>query len=271
MADQTVLLVQGLRKYYRGRAAVDGIDLAVAAGERVALVGPNGAGKTTTLMSCLGAIRPDGGTIELLGRRTARTRRAALDRVGYAAGYLPLPSHIRVLEYLAFYATLYGSRDPQEQARAGLQRYGIEHLAHSMGTELSSGQRTLVGIVKATMHDPAFIVLDEPTASLDPEVALRVRTELFAQCANHGTALLITSHNMTEVERLAQRVVFLSAGRVMADEPTAQIAARLGQTTLEDVYLHLQAEHETEPSERNTGQVTEYATEQDPAPTTSGV
>ena len=251
MADRTVLLVEGLRKSYRGRAAVDGVDLAVAAGERVALVGPNGAGKTTTLMSCLGAIRPDSGTIELLGRNTVRGRRAALDRVGYAAGYLPLPSHIRVLEYLSFYGMLYGSRDPQARARAALERYGIEHLAHSMGTELSSGQRTLVGIVKATMHDPAFIVLDEPTASLDPDVALRVRTELFAQCADHGTALLITSHNMTEVERLAQRVVFLSAGRVMADEPTAQIAARLGQNSLEDVYLHLKA--------------------QDTAPTNSGV
>jgi ABC-2 type transport system ATP-binding protein len=239
MAVQTVLRVEGLRKHYRGRVAVDGVDFTVAAGERVALVGPNGAGKTTTLMSCLGGVRPDGGVVELLGRRTARGRRAALVHVGYAAGYLPLPGHIRVLEYLVLYGRLYGSRDPRGQALAGLRRYGVEHLASAMGTEMSSGQRTLIGIVKATMHDPALLVLDEPTASLDPDVALRVRTELFAQCADRGTALLITSHNMTEVERLAERVVFLSAGRVIADEPTGQIAARLGQNSLEDVYLHL--------------------------------
>jgi ABC-2 type transport system ATP-binding protein len=241
MADQPVLRVEGLRKQYRDRVAVDGVDFTVAAGERVALVGPNGAGKTTTLMSCLGAVRPDAGVIELLGRRTVRGRRAVLDRVGYASGYLPLPTHIRVLEYLVMYGKLYGSKDPKGQALAGLRRFGIEHLAKAQGTELSSGQRTLVGIVKATMHDPALIVLDEPTASLDPDVALRVREGLFEQCAGRGTALLITSHNMTEVERLAERVVFLAAGRVVADEATEIIAARLGQSSLEDVYLHLNA------------------------------
>jgi ABC-2 type transport system ATP-binding protein len=245
MADQPVLRVTGLRKFYRGKAAVDGVDLAVAPGERVALVGPNGAGKTTTLMSCLGAVGADEGDIELLGQRTARGRRAALAQVGYASGYLPLPSHIRVLEYLTMYGQLYGSSDPKGQALAGLRRFEIEDLARAMGTELSSGQRTLVGIVKAVMHRPALIVLDEPTASLDPDVAVRVRTGLFEQCSEHDTALLVTSHNMSEVERLAQRVVFLAAGKVVADEPTEAIAARLGQASLEDVYLYLNAQKKT--------------------------
>ncbi len=182
MADQPVLRVRDLRKRYRKHTAVDGISFAVGPGERVALVGPNGAGKTTTLMSCLGAIRADGGTVELLGRTSVRGRRAVLDRVGYAAGYLPLPTHVRVLEYLTMYGKLYGCRDPRGLALAGLRHYGAEHLAKSMGTELSSGQRTIVGIVKATMHRPALIVLDEPTASLDPDVALRVRTRLLEQC-----------------------------------------------------------------------------------------
>jgi ABC-2 type transport system ATP-binding protein len=241
MTDQPVLRVRGLRKRYRNHTAVDGIDFTVAPGERVALVGPNGAGKTTTLMSCLGAVRADEGLIELLGRSTPRGRRAALNRVGYAAGYLPLPTHVRVIEYLTMYGDLYGSRDPKGEAMEGLRHYGVEHLAKSMGTELSSGQRTMVGIVKATMHTPALVVLDEPTASLDPDVALRVRTRLFEQCAHHGSALLVTSHNMNEVERLAQRVVFIADGKVVADEPTEHIAARLGQANLEDVYLHLNA------------------------------
>ena len=110
-----------------------------------------------------------------------------------------------------------------------------------MGTELSSGQKTLLGIVKATLHRPSLLVLDEPTASLDPDVALRVRTGLHELCADQGTALLVTSHNMVEVERLCERVVFLSKGRVVADGTPAETARRFGRDGLEDVFLHLAA------------------------------
>ncbi|MCO5998092.1 ABC transporter ATP-binding protein [Actinoallomurus rhizosphaericola] len=234
-----VMSARDLRKRYRRGVAVDGVSLHVAPGERVALVGPNGAGKTTTLMMCLGAVRPDAGTVEILGQRTERQRRAVLARVGFAAGYLPLPPHIRVIEYLTMFGRLYGSPDPKGQARAALDRFGIGHLARAIGTEMSSGQRTLVGIVKATMHAPALLILDEPTASLDPDIALRVRTSLLELCESEGTALLVTSHNMTEVERLADRVVFLMNGRVIVDGALESVAARLGQSNLEDVYLHL--------------------------------
>ena len=108
-----------------------------------------------------------------------------------------------------------------------------------MGTELSSGQKTLVGIVKAALHEPRLLVLDEPTASLDPDVALRVRTGLRELSRDHGTALLVTSHNMLEVERLTERVVFLSHGKVVADGPPAAIAERYGRGDLEQVFLHL--------------------------------
>ena len=245
MGEEPVLRVRGLRKRYRKHTAVDGIDFEVGPAERVALVGPNGAGKTTTLMSCLGAILPDAGTITLLGRSTTSGRRSVLGRIGYAAGYLPLPPHLRVFEYLTMYAKLYGCRDPRGVAGDGLRTYGVEHLARSMGTELSSGQRTVVGIVKAAMHRPALIVLDEPTASLDPDVALRVRTRLLEQCERDRTALLVTSHNMPEVERLTQRVVFIADGRVVADDTTENIAARLGRNSLEDIYLHLNAQAES--------------------------
>jgi ABC-2 type transport system ATP-binding protein len=239
MADQPVLRTHGLRKQYRQVTAVDGVDLTVAAGERVALVGPNGAGKTTTLMCCLGTVRPDSGTVELLGARTRRSRRAALARVGFLSSYLPLPEHLRVIEYLTLFGRLYGLPDAKVRAMAGLRRFEVEHLASRWGVELSSGQRTVVGLVKATMHAPALLVLDEPTASLDPDVALRVRAALLDQCHKDGAGLLVTSHNMTEVERLADRVVFLSEGRVLVDGPLETIAARFGQTNLEDVYLHL--------------------------------
>ncbi|MFN2488656.1 MAG: AAA family ATPase, partial [Actinomycetota bacterium] len=123
--------------------------------------------------------------------------------------------------------------------RIGLERFRIDHLAESMSNQLSSGQRTLVGIVKATLHRPRLLVLDEPTASLDPDVALRVRTGLHELCREEGTTLLITSHNMLEIERLCERVVFLASGRVVADDSPAGVAARFGHGDLEGVFLHL--------------------------------
>jgi ABC-2 type transport system ATP-binding protein len=244
--ESSALRATGLVKDYRRGRAVDGVDLAVAQGERVALLGPNGAGKTTTLLMCLGAVRPDAGTVQLLGHRLPRERSRAMTRVGFAAGYLPLPSSMRVIECLRMYGRLYGLRRPDREARAGLERLGIGHLARAMGTELSSGQKTLVGIVKATLHRPSLLVLDEPTASLDPDVALRVRTGLQELCAEQGTALLITSHNMVEVERLCERVVFLSKGRVVADGTPSETARRFGRDGLEDVFLHLAALRDSE-------------------------
>jgi ABC-2 type transport system ATP-binding protein len=221
---------------------VDHVDLSVRPGEWVALLGPNGAGKTTTLLMCLGVVQPDAGVVEIAGHVLPKGRAAAMAHVGFSAGYLPLPSRLRVGEYLHMYGRLYGLEHPEAAATTGLERFGIAHLARAMGTELSSGQKTLVGIVKATMHAPALLVLDEPSASLDPDVALRVRTGLGRLCAEEGTALLVTSHNMVEVERIAQRVVFLAGGRVVADASPAEVAALFGREDLEGVFLELAAE-----------------------------
>jgi ABC-2 type transport system ATP-binding protein len=237
-----VLTARGLVKQYKRVRAVDGIDLQVGAGERVALLGPNGAGKTTTLLMLLGVITPDAGEIEIVGRHLPRERSRAMEQVGFAAGYLPLPERLRVDEFLTLFGRLYGVDDPAAQVALGLTRFGITHLARAMGNELSSGQRTLVGIIKATLHQPRLLVLDEPTASLDPDVAQRVRTGLERLCADEGTALLVTSHNMLEIERLCERVVFVSRGHVVADGPPAAVAARFGRDDLEGVFLHLAAE-----------------------------
>ena len=237
-----VLAAEGLVKNYRRGRAVDGIDLTVGAGERVAVLGPNGAGKTTTLLMCLGVVRPDEGTVTVAGHRLPKHRSKAMEQVGFAAGYLPLPERLRVREYLGMYADLYGVDDPKRAIREGLERFGIGHLEAALGTELSSGQKTLIGIVKATLHHPALLVLDEPTASLDPDVSARVRTGLRGLCDDHGTALLITSHDMREVERLAERVVFLLAGRIVADGTPDDIALRYDRADLEGVFLHLAEE-----------------------------
>jgi len=242
------LRATGLVKDYRRGRAVDRVDLTVGLGERVGLLGPNGAGKTTTLLMCLGAVRPDDGRVEIMGHPLPRERSRAMAQVGFSAGYLPLPSQVRVLEYLRMFGRLYGLKKPEAAAREGLELFGITHLAKALGTEMSSGQKTLVGIVKATMHQPRLLVLDEPTASLDPDVALRVRTGLERLCDDRGTSLLVTSHNMVEVERLCQRVVFLSQGRVVANGSTAEITAEFERDDLEEVFLHLAARRDESPS-----------------------
>jgi ABC-2 type transport system ATP-binding protein len=238
---EPILEARGLTKDYRRSRAVDGVDLVVAPGERVALLGPNGAGKTTTLLMLLGVVTPDSGRVWIAGRELARSRSRAAEDVGFAAGYLPLTERLRVHEYLRLFGQLYGLRDPRPAIEAGLARFGIPHLIDAFGTELSSGQRTLVGIVRATLHRPTLLVLDEPTASLDPDVAMRVRTGLRSISDEQGTALLVTSHNMAEVERLCERVVFLSQGRIVADGTPAEVSAAHGRDDLEGVFLHLAA------------------------------
>ncbi|MEU0126642.1 MULTISPECIES: ABC transporter ATP-binding protein [unclassified Streptomyces] len=241
-----VLAVRDLVKEYRRGRAVDHVDLTLHEGERLGLLGPNGAGKTTTLLMCLGAVEPDGGSVEILGHRLPRHRAEAMQGLGFVAGYLPLPDRVRVSEYLRLYADLYGLRHPRAAVDAALARFGIEHLAGAIGTELSSGQRTLVGIAKAALHRPRLMVLDEPTASLDPDIALRVRTALLDLSTEHGTALLVTSHDMVEVERLCERVVFLHSGRVAADGTPVEVAERFGRQNLEGVFLHLAEERDRE-------------------------
>ena len=236
-----VLRATGLRKRFKGVQAVDGVDLTLAPGERTALLGPNGAGKTTTLLMLLGVISPDEGSIEILGHRLPKGRSQAMQGVGFAAGYLPLPDRMRVREVLATFGRLYGLRHPGAAIEAGLARFGVAHLGDQMGNELSSGQRTLIGIVKAILHQPRLLVLDEPTASLDPDVALRVRTGLERTCDEDGTTLLVTSHDMREIERLCRRVVFLYSGRVLADGSPAEVAEGYGDGSLEDYFLHVAA------------------------------
>jgi ABC-2 type transport system ATP-binding protein len=245
-----VLEARGLRKKFKDIQAVDGVDIVVGAGERVALLGPNGAGKTTTLLMLLGAVSPDEGHVEIAGHRLPKERSAAMSEVGFVAGYLPLPDRLRVREALSVFAGFYGlhRREANAAVELGLARFRITGLAERMCMELSSGQRTLVGIVKASLHQPRLLVLDEPTASLDPDVAHRVRSGLLDICATEGTALLVTSHNMLEVERLCERVVFIAGGHIVADGTPDDVAAMFGHGDLESVFLQL-AGTDMEPDE----------------------
>jgi ABC-2 type transport system ATP-binding protein len=238
-----VLEARGLRKRFKKIEAVCGVDVTVAAGERVGLLGPNGAGKTTTLLMLLGAILPDEGTITIAGCHLPRHRSKAMEHVGFAAGYLPLPERLKVREALGVFAGWYGMRNEKVAVAATLEQFNIGHLADRQCTTLSSGQRTLVGIAKATIHRPQLLVLDEPTASLDPDIAGKVRQGLLDVCSSTGAALLVTSHDMAEVEWLTERVMFLAHGQVVANDSPAAILALYGHADLEAVFLELAEEH----------------------------
>ena len=234
---EVVLRARDLRKSFEGKVAVDGVSLEIHPGERVGIVGPNGAGKTTTLLMLLGAIEPDSGTVELVGEELPGGRGPAMEHVGFAAGYIPLPDRMTVIETLDLFGTLYGIDEPRAAAEAVMAELGISHLAKQRTESLSSGQGTLVGFAKAVLHQPRLIVLDEPTASLDPDVAMRVRDRLEFMNAEHNSTLLLTSHDMREVERLTTKVVFLRAGRIIAEGPAAEVVAEAGYPDLETMFL----------------------------------
>jgi ABC-2 type transport system ATP-binding protein len=233
------LVAKELRKQFDDAVAVDGVDMTVGRGERVALVGPNGAGKTTTLLMLLGAIEPDEGVVEIDGRNLASDRVGAMAGVGFAAGYLPMPRYLSVRGTLEFFATLHGLSDPAAAVRGALAQWGIERLSDQKTQTLSSGQATLVGLAKAILHEPELVVLDEPTASLDPEVAHRVRQGLLRLNDEVGTAILVTSHDMREVELLGQRLVFLARGKVLHVGPPAEVVAATGDADLEALFLRV--------------------------------
>jgi ABC-2 type transport system ATP-binding protein len=229
-----------LTKSYRTVQAVAGLDVLVEEGDVVALLGPNGAGKTTTLMMLLGIIAPDAGSVALLGHPLPAGRSRALTQVNFSASYVSLPGDLRVKQYLWVYADLYGA--PRARAMESLELLRIGDLRDRRTTELSSGQRTLVGLAKALLSRPRLLVLDEPTASLDPEVGQDTRRVLMEEQARDGFTILMTSHNMSEIERLCRRVIFLARGHAVADGTPAEIAARYGREDLEGTFLSIAEE-----------------------------
>jgi ABC-2 type transport system ATP-binding protein len=230
----------GLTKSFKGVTAVDGVDLFVDEGDIVALLGPNGAGKTTTLMMLLGITEPDAGTVRLLGYELPAGRTAALEQTNFTASYIALPEEMRVRHFLRVFAEIYGVSKARLDEVVDLLEIG--GLMGRLTNQVSSGQRTLIGLAKALLNRPRLLILDEPTASLDPEVASRIRRLLLSLHERDRFTILITSHNMAEIERLCRRVVFIARGRVVADGPPEAIAARYGHEDLESTFLSIAAE-----------------------------
>jgi ABC-2 type transport system ATP-binding protein len=230
--------VDHLTKRYDAILAVDDIDFAVPIGETIGLLGGNGAGKTTTIAMLLGLIVPTSGRIAVLGHDMATDRFAALERMNFSSPYVALPQRLTVRENLLVYGHLYNVRHIDDRIDALAQELDLEAILGRPAGQLSAGQKTRVALAKSLINQPAVLLLDEPTASLDPDTGDMVRTWLEQYRARSGCTILLASHNMAEVERLCDQVIMLKQGRVV-DRGTPQALDRYGRHDLEDVFLDI--------------------------------
>ncbi|MDX5360336.1 MAG: ABC transporter ATP-binding protein [Alphaproteobacteria bacterium] len=229
--------VENLAKRFKAVTAVDGVSFDLGRGETLALLGGNGAGKTTTISMLLGLIVPSAGRIEVLGHDMAAARHLALARVNFQSPYVDLPRRLTVRQNLAVYARLYGVRDPEGRIAELARDLDLIAFLDRPSGQLSAGQKTRVGLAKALINTPEVLLLDEPTASLDPDTADWVRSYLERYRETAGAAILLASHNMHEVERLADRVLMMKGGRVVDRGTPAELIARYGRKTMEEVFL----------------------------------
>ena len=234
---ESVLSVAGLRKSYGAAAAVDGVSFEVGRGEIVGLLGPNGAGKTTTINMILGVLEPSAGTIAIEGRDVASRRSEALERTNFAAAYAPLPGNLTVGENLRVFGLLYGVSDLAGRVDELLARFDLERYRNAKCGVLSSGEQTRVTLAKALLNRPRLLLLDEPTASLDPSVAGDVREKIQAVAARGDCGVLWTSHNMYEVTEVCARVLFLSRGKIVLEGDPKTLPAEHGKKTLEELFI----------------------------------
>lgn len=234
-----VIVVEQLTKRFGPVQAVDAVSFSVARGTTCGLLGGNGAGKTTTISMLLGILVPDSGRIEVLGHDMARERFAALARMNYSSPYVALPMRLTVEENLRVYGHLYNVRGLGARIRELAREFDLAQLLPRATGTLSAGQRTRVAIAKALINRPDLILLDEPTASLDPDMADYVRSRLEHYRDQTGAALLLASHNMTEVERLCSDVLMMKQGRIVDRGTPAGLVARHGRANLEQVFLSI--------------------------------
>ena len=238
-APKHAILVEHLTKRYGTTLAVDDIAFAVPAGATVGLLGGNGAGKTTTIAMLLGILIPTAGAICVLGHDMARDRFAALARMNFSSPYVALPQKLSVAENLRVYGHLYDVPHIEQRIADLARELDLTDLLHRPAGNLSAGQKTRVALAKALINHPAVLLLDEPTASLDPDTGDWVRGWLERYRAESGCTILLASHNMAEVERLCDDVLMLKQGRIVDRGSPPDLLARYGRDDLVEVFLDI--------------------------------
>ncbi len=232
-----VLSAAGLGRVYGDTVAVDGISFEVGENEIVGLLGPNGAGKTTIINMVLGVLEPSSGTIRIEGVDIAANRVRALERTNFAAVYAPLPGNLTVRQNLMFFGLIYGVKDLSGRIEALLDQFDLKRLRHSKCGVLSSGEQTRAALAKAMLNKPRLLLLDEPTASLDPATAREIRAKIREFAALDNVGILWTTHNMYEVEDVCDRVLFLSRGKILLEGNPKTLPGEHGKETLEELFI----------------------------------
>ncbi|HUA34128.1 MAG TPA: ABC transporter ATP-binding protein [Candidatus Binataceae bacterium] len=236
--------INKLTKQFGDFTAVDHVSFGVEQGEIVGLLGPNGAGKTTTIHMILGMVTPSAGDIRIFGMPFAENREEILQLMNFTSPYVAFPYRLTVMENLRVFAKIYGVANSEHKLAELLALFDIERLADKPLARLSSGENTRVGLCKALMNDPRLLLLDEPTAYLDPEISWKVKDVLIKMQRENGMTILYTSHNMSEVERMCDRVVFMHKGQVIAsgspiEVTRAILADEREEPALEEVFLRV--------------------------------
>jgi ABC-2 type transport system ATP-binding protein len=233
----SAIAVDTLVKRYKSATAVDGISFRLAAGSITGLLGGNGAGKTTTIATIMGLVTPTSGTVTVLGADMPKERYRVLHRMTFESPYVDMPMRLTVRQNLSVFAQLYAVPDIAERIAGLAAELDLTEFLDRPAGKLSSGQKTRVSLAKALLNRPEVLLLDEPTASLDPDTADWVRGHLERYRADNAATILLASHNMNEVERLCDRVIIMKKGRIEDDDTPERLLARYGRETLEEVFL----------------------------------
>jgi len=234
---EPVVAVDQLVKVYKTTRAVDGISFALERGSTTGLLGGNGAGKTTTLAMIMGLIMPTSGTVKVLGAEMPRQRYQVLHKMNFESPFVDMPHRLTVRQNLKVFGMLYAVEDLSNRIAALARELDLSEFLDRPTGKLSAGQKTRVALAKALINSPQVLLLDEPTASLDPDTADWVRAHLERFREEHGTTVLLASHNMAEVERLCERVIIMKRGRIEDDNTPRRLLVRYGRRTLEEVFL----------------------------------
>ena len=250
--EEAIIQVKELRKLFGDVTAVDSISFHIARGSITALLGGNGAGKTTTISLLLGLLLPTSGEIRIMGVDMLRNRHAALPRMNFSSPYVDLPFRLTVTENLRIYALLYGLSGVGPRIRALAEELEFTDLLQRHYGQLSAGQKTRVALAKALLNEPEVLLMDEPTASLDPDMADYVRQYLTAYQRRRGATILLASHNMAEVERMCGDVIMLRAGSLVDRGTPRELIAKHGRKNLEEVFIAIARQGEAGARRRET-------------------
>ena len=240
-----VVEVRGLTKRFNEFTAVDNISFDIKEGEILGLLGPNGAGKTTTIHMLLALITPTAGDIHMFGLDLAKHRETILRQVNFSSTYISMPFSLTVEENLKVIARLYELKHIQHKIDDIVKKLEMQDIRHKLTRKLSSGQMSRLTLAKAVMTEPKVLFLDEPTASLDPDIVNKIKSFLKEYQRSEGMSILYTSHNMREMEEMSNRIIFLQRGKIVAEGTAPEIIQRYGQRDLEEVFLKLAREQHT--------------------------